>query len=256
MEGQVERPSYNIGYSFNIEDTKVFKSLKKVLNQSREVSSLKLQYSSISAYNREYEVLNSTLIQLKDLKSFEIEIIHLPGESAKFPDGVFSCVELEHLVITGIDTLSDDIISSFENLSKLRVLSIAHSQLNQVPTAFCQLKEIRVLELYLCRIDTIPEEIFELKNLTSLNLGNNCFRTFPTSLKQLPELKFLYLYNRESPQIKSENIADIAGTFCYNKFSSISLNGFESLNEIILRTACSDELKDALSRKYPGIEIK
>jgi Leucine-rich repeat (LRR) protein len=90
--------------------------------------------------------------------------------------------------------------NSFEIFQNLKVLTISHNLLKEIPNEICSLKELFILNLSNNCIKELPSQ-FNLPKLTELYLSNNCLKYINSSIASLKSLKRLALDKNEICEI-------------------------------------------------------
>jgi hypothetical protein len=128
---------------------------------------------------------------------------------------------LKHLSITN---LQGTLPESIGNLTKLRELSLSHSQLEYLPDGIGNLKELNHLDLNSNKFESLPDCICNLTELVELNLMDNKLKSLPESLGNLTKLERLSLWNNELTSLP-ESIYNLTNL----KSLSVGDNKLESL---------------------------
>lgn len=159
------------------------------------------------------EVNASLISNFKNLKYLFIE----GDQLTEVPASVGQLDGLEHLILRGpIRKLPDNIY----NLSNLKELDIAATDVSKVSLRIKDLKNLEILDIGFTRIRQIPKEIFELPKLAELTLPDTVtlFKIKDLNLKSLRNFNAPYellLYNKSDIK-KLKDLQFLTPTFIYN----------------------------------------
>ncbi|KAL3750419.1 hypothetical protein ACJRO7_011424 [Eucalyptus globulus] len=122
-----------------------------------------------------------------------------------------------------------DLLSTWKYL---RVLSLCHYQIREVPDSIGKLKHLRHLNLSYTKIETLPKSIVGLYNLEALMLQACQYLTkLPEGMEKLINLKFLDITNTPSLREMPMYISNLVGLEMLPKFLVGTQNGLR-LNEL------------------------
>jgi len=109
----------------------------------------------------------------------------------------------------------DKIPNRIKELSELRSLIIAGTQLKELPVEVCYLEKLEKLSLYDNNLSSIPAEIKRLKLLQSLHLQENNLAEVPVEIGQMSELQWIDVHNNNITELPVD-IAEIPNLLILN----------------------------------------
>ncbi len=183
-------------------DQTTFEQKMKVLTQdiqevigrfggaSHPNNSSKLSYDSVKQRIKEASERDNVYLDLGNLGLREI------------PDEVFDLIELESLLLGGVNSLAypdrnqiSELPPEISRLQNLKHLEISYANLKTIPDEIGQLRNLESLILRSNQITFLPESLGNLSRLTLLNVRGNHLKHLPNSIGSLNSLKELKIYD-------------------------------------------------------------
>ncbi len=159
------------------------------LKLGKNKSTLPLEKITSEITHLEIQAPALTKLPLLRLEKLTAVTIHT-SSLTECPDWLF---QLESLEILKIKNTPLKKVSNFSENSKIRILQLAHLDLDELPESIGSLALLDTIDLAGNNLSDLPDSMHDLKNLTRINLDKNQFQILPLWLSELPKLNHLSL---------------------------------------------------------------